>query len=133
VICDIGAFERSDLASPKVVTTVPTSGKTGVGRNANLSATFSETMNRATLTTSTLKLFKVNRDGSTTQITNVAVSSTTDGLKATLNPDSRLAKNTEYEVVVTTGAKDRAGNRLDQNRKKANNQQKEWTFTTGTI
>ena len=104
-----------------------------MGRNANLSATFSETMNRATLTTATFKLFKVNRDGSTTQITNVAVSSTTDGLKATLNPDSRLAKNTEYEVVVTTGAKDRAGNRLDQNRKKANNQQKEWTFTTGTI
>jgi hypothetical protein len=44
-----------------------------------------------------------------------------------------LGKNTECEVVVTTGAKDRAGNRLDQSRKKPNNQQKEWTFTTGTI
>ena len=130
VICDIGAFERNDLIPPKVTTTTPTDGKTGVARNTNLTATFSETMNRATLRASTLKLFRVNSNGSTTQI-NVTVSSTADGLKATLNPDSRLAANTEYKAVVTTAAKDRAGNRLDQNRKEPNNQQKEWTFTTG--
>lgn len=67
------------------------------------------------------------------QITAVVVSSTTDGLKATLNPNNRLAASTEYEVVVTTAARDRAGNRLDQNRSQPNNQQKEWTFTTGSI
>jgi hypothetical protein len=52
---------------------------------------------------------------------------------ATLNPDSLLATNTEYVVGVTTGAKDREGNRLDQNRTQSNYQQKVWIFTTGSI
>ncbi len=137
VICDIVAYERNDLTPPKVTTTTPTGSKTGVERHTDLTATFSETMNRATLTTSTFKLFRVNANGSTTQITDVTVSSTTDGLKATLDPfgttsTTRLTKNTEYEVVVTTGAKDRAGNRLDQNRTQPNNQPMEWVFTTGS-
>ncbi len=59
-------------------------------------------------------------------------SSTTDGLKATLKSDNRLTKNTQYEVVVTTGAQDLAGNRLDQIRTQPNNQPMEWTFTTGS-
>jgi len=42
-------------------------------------------------------------DGSTTQITAVSVSSTTDELKATLNPDSTLRANTKYKAVVTAG------------------------------
>jgi hypothetical protein len=33
---------------------------------------------------------------------------------------------------VRTGAKDVAGNRLDQNRKQPNNLPMEWFFTTGT-
>ena len=90
-------------------------------------------MNRASLNKSTFKLYKINRDGNTTQITGVSVSSSDDGLKATLNPDFQLAANATYKVRVSTGAKDRAGNRLDQNRTQPNNQQKEWTFTTGTI
>jgi Bacterial Ig-like domain len=132
VVCDIGSFERNDLTPPTVTTTSPRAGKTGVERTTDLSATFSERMDRATLNKSTFKIFKVNADNSTTQINAVTVSSTTDGLKATLNSDNRLAKNTEYEVVVTTGAKDLSGNRLDQNRTQPNNQPMEWTFTTGT-
>jgi CSLREA domain-containing protein len=132
VICDIGAFERNDLTPPKVTTTTPPRGEAGVDRDINLSATFSERMDRATLKASTFKLFRVNSNGNTTQITGVAVSSTTDGLKATLNPNSRLVANTEYKAVVTTAAKDRAGNRLDQSSTQPNNQPKEWTFTTGS-
>jgi hypothetical protein len=131
-ICDIGAFERNDLTPPKVNTTTPTDGKTGVKRTTNLTATFSERMDRATLSRSTFKVFKVNRDGSTTQITGVTVSSSTDGLKATLNPDGMLAKNAKYIAVVSTGAKDVAGNKLDQNRKQPKYQAMEWFFTTGT-
>jgi len=88
-------------------------------------------MDRATLNKSTFKLYRVGANGSTTQITGVSVSRTTDGLQATLNPDSRLLGNTRYKAVVTTGTKDRAGNRLDQERKATGNQFMVWTFTTG--
>jgi hypothetical protein len=135
-ICDIGAYERSDLTAPKVNSTIPAAGATGVSRNANLTATFSEKMTRSTLNTTTFKLFKVNSDGSTTQISSWTVSSSTDGLKATLNPfgtsSTLLLANTRYKAVVTTGARDLAGNQLDQDSTVAGNQQKEWTFTTGS-
>ena len=78
----------------------------------------------------TFKLYKVKSDGTQTQITNVAVSLSSDGLsdglKATLDPfgsqTTTLARNTKYKGVVTTGAKDLAGNSLAQ--------QKSWTFKT---
>jgi hypothetical protein len=132
VICNIGAFERNDLTAPKVTITTPTDAKRGVKRTTDLIATFSERMNSASLNKSTFKLYKVNRNGSTTQITAVTVSSSIDGLKATLNPDSTLAANTKYKAVVSTGARDVAGNRLDQDRKRPNNQAMEWFFTTGS-
>jgi CSLREA domain-containing protein len=132
VICDIGAFERNDLKPPRVTATTPTAGKTGVKRNANLTATFSERMDRTTLTKSTFKLYRVNSNRSLTQIKAVTVSSTTDGLKAILNPDTQLAANTRYRAVVATGAKDRAGNRLDQNQSVSGSQSMVWTFTTGS-
>jgi hypothetical protein len=83
---------------------------------------------------STFKLFKVNPDGTQTQITNVTVALSTDGLVATLNPfgsstTTHLARNTKYKAVITTGAKDVAGNPLDQSTT-AGLQQKTWTFTT---
>jgi len=131
VICDIGAYERSDLSSPKVSSTTPPTGATGVKRRTNLTAAFSEKMTRTTLNKSTFKLFKVNSNGSTTQITNMTVSSSTDGLNVTLNPSNLLAANTKYKVVVSTQARDLAGNQLDQSPTKAGKQQKAWTFKTG--
>jgi Bacterial Ig-like domain len=134
--CDIGAFEVE--VAPKVTTMAPSAGKIGVARNTNLTATFSEKMARTSITKSTFKLFKCPSTTSTsctTQITNVTVSLSTDGLKATLNPfgtsSTLLLANTKYKAVVTTGAKDLAGNALDQNSTTTGPQQKEWTFTTG--
>ena len=93
-------------------------------------------MTRSTLNSSTFKLFKVNSDGSTTQITNVTVSSTTDGLKATLNPfgtsSTLLGANTTYRAVLTTGARDLAGNQLDQSPTITGKQLKVWIFKTGS-
>ena len=89
-------------------------------------------MDRASLNISTFKLYKVNREGSTTQIRALSVSSSTDGLKATLNPDSTLLANARYKSVVSTGTKDVAGNRHDQERKQPKNQAMEWFFTTGS-
>jgi hypothetical protein len=91
-------------------------------------------MDPASITNSTFKLFKLNPDGSTTQITNVTVALSTDGLVATLDPfgtstTTHLAKSTTYKAVITTGAKDVAGNQLDQNITTAGLQQKAWSFT----
>jgi hypothetical protein len=138
VICDIGSYERSDFTSPKVSSTTPAAGDPGVSRGANLTATFSEKMTRSTINTATFKLLKVNTDGSTTPISSWSVSLSADGLKATLNPfgpfgtsPEVLDANTKYKAVVTTGARDLAGNQLDQS-PTTGKQQKMWTFTTGS-
>jgi Bacterial Ig-like domain len=91
-------------------------------------------MDPASITNSTYKLLKLNPDGSTTQITDVMVSLSTDGLVARLNPfgsstTTHLANGTTYKGVVTTGARDEAGNQLDQNPTTGGLQQKAWSFT----
>jgi hypothetical protein len=115
-----------DTTAPTVVGTTPPNLATGVGRGISPTATFSEKMRASTIKATTFKLFKVNPDKSTTQITDVVVSLSSDGLTAKLNPfgttTTVLASNTKYKAVVTTGAKDLAGNSLAQ--------QKSWTFTT---
>jgi Big-like domain-containing protein/thrombospondin type 3 repeat protein/pre-peptidase len=120
-----------DTTAPKVSAATPTG--TGIGRGTNVVATFSEEMSPASITKSTFKLFKVTSSG-TTQVTNVTVTLSSDGLKATLNPygtsSTLLAARTKYKAVVTTGTKDLAGNALDQNSTTAGNQQKSWTCTT---
>ncbi len=95
-------------------------------------------MAKSTLTKANFKLYKIvrNPDGTTTtkEITNVTVTPSSDGLKATLNPfgdtDGLLEKNTRYKAVVTTGALDVFGNRLDQKPMVSGSQPKEWYFKT---
>jgi hypothetical protein len=120
-----------DTTAPKVSAATPTGS--GIGRGTNVVATFSEKMSPTSITKSTFKLYKLTSSG-TTQVTNVTLTLSSDGLKATLNPygtsTTLLAKNTKYKAVVTTGAKDLAGNALDQDPTKAGNQQKSWTFIT---
>jgi N-acetylglucosamine-6-sulfatase len=124
----------TDTTAPRVKSTVPGANATGVVPTANVTATFSEKMMPSSITSSTFKLFKVNADGSTTQITDVSVSLSTDGLKAALNPfgtstTAHLASNTKYKGVITTGARDVAGNALDQNTTTTGLQLKAWYFT----
>jgi N-acetylglucosamine-6-sulfatase len=126
--------QGGDTTSPRVISTVPKAGAMGVAHSSNLTATFSEKMMPSSITTSTFKLFKVNPDGTQTQITNVSVALSTDGLVATLNPfgtstTTHLARGTKYKGVITTGAKDVAGNQLDQNTTTTGLQQKAWSFT----
>jgi hypothetical protein len=47
---------------------------------------------------------------------------------ATLNPSANLQSGATYVATVKTGAKDLAGNSLDQNSATAGNQAKTWTF-----
>ena len=128
-------YVTPDATAPKVDVVNPADGTEGVARNTNVTATFSERMDPDTLSTSTFKLFKVNADGTTKRITRAPVKLSADALTAKLNPfgssDTRLAKNTRYKVVVTTGATDVAGNALDQDEAASGNQQKVWYFSTG--
>ena len=104
----------SDVTPPTVLSTVPANAATNVLVNANITASFSETMNAATLTTSTFTL----RQGGTPVLGAVTHAGTT----ATFDPTSDLAFNTVYTATITTGATDLAGNGLAT--------QYVWTFTT---
>ena len=122
--CDIGSFEleKSDTEAPKVISTFPRNGGE-VGPAANIRATFSEDM----LEASVMNAFKLFKKGSTTQISaQVTYDAATD--TATLNPTNNLRRGVTYKAVVSTVAKDEAGNRLDQNSSKAGLQQKVWFF-----
>jgi probable HAF family extracellular repeat protein len=114
-----------DTTQPMVNGTTP-SGVKRVARGTDLTATFSETMEASTVDATTFKLYKVNSDGAQTQITDVEVSLSSDGLTAMLNPfgsnTTLLASSTKYKGVITTGTEDLAGNPLAQ--------QKSWIFTT---
>ena len=123
--CDIGSFELEkppDTEAPRVISTFPRNGGE-VGPAASIRATFSEDM----LEPSVVNAFKLFRKGSTNQIAaTVTYNAATD--TATLNPTNNLRRGVTYKAVVTTVAKDEAGNRLDQNSSKAGLQQKVWFF-----
>src|SRR5256885_10122558 len=73
-------------------------------------------MDPLTITTVTLTL----KQGTTAVAGTVSYA----GVTATFNPLSTLAPNTTYTALMTTGARDLAGNALAT--------ESGWTFTTGT-
>jgi Ice-binding-like/Bacterial Ig-like domain len=100
---------------PTVVSIVPANGATAVAVNTPISATFSEAMNAATITSTT---FAVTGPGTTP----VAGAVTYSGTTATFTPTVVLASSTLFTATITTGAKDPSGNALAANYV--------WTFTT---
>jgi subtilisin-like proprotein convertase family protein len=116
----------TDATAPTVTSVSPASNATGVGLAANVSATFSEAMRAASITTNTLTLYKA---GTTTKV-GAVVSYDAAAKSALLNPNANLQRGVKYKAVVTTGARDLAGNQLDQNTSVVGNQQKVWFFTT---
>jgi Big-like domain-containing protein/Calx-beta domain-containing protein len=114
-----------DVTAPTVTGTSPASGATGVAPGANVAATFSEAMKTSSINLNTVKLYA---SGSTTPITAI-VTYDAATKKAVLNPSANLKRGATYRAVVTTGAKDLAGNALDQNPSVTGNQQKVWFFT----
>jgi hypothetical protein len=124
----------NDATPPKVKSTTPTNGLTGVSPTANLTATFSEAMNANTLTnpstlrSNTFTLVRKNADGTTTRVAAIVTYNATTKT-ATLNPDTHLRLGATYTATVTAGARDLAGNRLDQNPSTAGNQPRFWRFT----
>ena len=118
VTCSTGG----DTTPPTVTGVSPADGATGVVVNANITGTFSEAVNAATLTTATVTL----RQGTATRCRR--------RLPTTRRPTrSRSTRrriwlgNTVYTATIKgggSGVKDLAGNALAADRV--------WTFTTGT-
>jgi ketosteroid isomerase-like protein len=102
---------------PTVVSTVPANGATAVALNSTVTATFSEAMNPATITSTT---FTLTGPGATP----VPGAVTYAGTTATFTPTSPLAAGTLFTATITTGAADPTGNALAANYV--------WTFTSAT-
>jgi hypothetical protein len=100
--------------SPTVILTVPSSSSVGIVASQNITATFSEAMDAATITNMTFTL----RQGTTPVAGIVSYSGNT----ATFDPDSDLASNTMYTATVSAGVKNLAGVPLSGDHV--------WTFTT---
>lgn len=115
----VGSTCDRDATPPTVSSVSPVEGATGVSTSTNISATFSEAMDPATLTSSTVTLLEA--------VTPVAATVSYDGTSHTVTLDpSNLAKRTKYTATVkggVGGAKDLAGNPLATD--------KVWSFTTG--
>jgi hypothetical protein len=125
VICDIGAFEFSPL---RITTTTPTNGQTGVDRDANIKAKFSEKMMKSSINQQTVYLSGPGGCGDLCSVRIPAsVNYNVKKKVAILNPSSRLPANTA--VVEGAGdsdslaVKNRVGNEMAVDYT--------WTFTTG--
>jgi hypothetical protein len=110
----------------------PDRGATGVPRTTNVSATFSEEMKADTLTSTTFKLQQYNSKTKRWKTIPATVRLDNFNRTAILDPhgategaaETPLAANKKFRGLITTGAKDLAGNSLATNFV--------WTFTTGS-
>jgi len=107
-----------DTTAPTVVSTIPANLAVDVLLNRNLTATFSEAMDPATISATTFTLLN--------GITPIAGAVTYTALShtATFNPTSDLTASTEYTAKIGIGVTDLAGNALAITKTRS--------FTTGT-
>ena len=108
--------QTGDSTPPTVSSTNPANGATGVAVNAALTATFSEQMNPATISTATFTV----KDAANNPVTGTV---SYQGTTATFTPSAHLAFSTTYTATITTGVTDLAGNHLIG--------AYSWNFTTG--
>lgn len=105
-----------DTTPPTVTATAPTSNATGVSLYDSLTATFSEKLAPATVTTATFTL-----EGPTGAVAGT-VSYDSGTRTATLDPTAALAALSRYTATLSAGITDLAGNPLVPY---------SWSFTTG--
>ncbi len=117
---------RGDTTHPRVESRWPRATATRVGRIADVIAVFDEPLRPRTVRKATAY---VVRRGSTRHIP-ALVTWDPALVRIVIDPERRLAPRTTYRVVITTAVTDRAGNRLDQDRRKPGLQRASWRFTT---
>ena len=106
-----------DLTRPTVNSTNPANNAVDIAVNGAVTVNFSEAMDPATITSSTFIVSKPS--GS------IGGTVTPNGAIATFTPSTPLDYSTTYSALITTGAKDLAGNALASNFT--------WSFTTGVL
>jgi len=106
--------DNEDVVAPTVSSTSPANLATGVSVGANITATFSEDMDPATIIAANFSLMQgaTSIPGAVSYIGSVAI----------FNPTAALANDTVYTATIDTGVTDLAGNALAAN--------KVWSFTT---
>jgi len=114
VVVSFTTTSTSDTSAPTIVSRSPSPLATGVGTNTSVSATFSETLDPATVTATNFAVSTVSG--------NVAGTLSYDATTSTVTfvPAAPLTTLTTYNVVVT-GIEDLSGNPSNSN----------WSFTTG--
>jgi len=96
-----------DTTPPTVASTSPTNGANGVAIGSNITATFSEAMAAATISTSS---FTLAVTGGASVSGSVSYNAAT--LTATFDPTADLAYSTGYTATLTTAVTDLVGNHL---------------------
>jgi hypothetical protein len=107
--------------APRIIAASPLAGATGVRRNSNVTATFSELITGAN--TNTVRITRV----STGAVVTAGTSFNTTTRVFTINPSASLISNVQYRVTFTGGStsvRDLAGNPLVT---------RTWVFTTGAL
>jgi hypothetical protein len=97
-----------DITAPRVVSTIPVNGATGVSRAGTSTVLFSEPMDPTTINTTTFNM-RVTSSGA---LIPGAVTYTATTRVAEFIPTTPLPNLTNITVTVTAGAKDLAGNAL---------------------
>jgi hypothetical protein len=97
LVAFVAGCGQETVTLPSVVSVTPAQGSANVAVGTTITATFSQAMSSATITTST---FKVAAQGGTAVTGTVAYS----GLVATFTPSAALAYGTTYTATITTGA-----------------------------
>ena len=108
--------KEADTSAPTVKATTPSGVK--VSPSANVTATFSEAMTKASVEEP--GVVKLTKKGASTAIP-ATVTYDPVAKRVTLNPTTSLKKGASYKVTVSSGARDLAGNSLAA--------AKVWTFT----
>ena len=111
---------------PRVAARTPAPSANRVAPGARITVRFSEPVRRSTLNGSSVRLL---RQGSARPVRVVLRYELRRG-RLVLDPRSALRRGSTYRVQITTGVRDLAGHRLDQNRKRAGAQSATWSFRT---
>jgi hypothetical protein len=109
-----------DTTPPTVMSTLPLNGASGVSRGSEISVTFSEGMNAATITQANFQL----RDASNTAVVG-SVSYNASTYTGVFTPSGSLKASETYSITVAggaTGVEDASGNSLASDY--------HWSFTT---
>jgi len=97
-----------DVTPPTVVAALPPDASVAVATGISVGATFSEPMDPASLTTSTVTLKRTSSGAAVAG----AVSYTAGTRTVSFTPAAALANTTAYTFSISTGAKDLAGNAM---------------------